>query len=180
MSIPALFLFYTLMHSVPCKTGCKLILLGKVSPLNPPSISFSFVTTCYLHHSSSSGIKQQHYEHKAKSWPQWSRYQCIYQCLQLVYIQHFTGRICNNPKLLYSFPCPLCSITFLTCKWNAVKRQHEFLFRQNNWLNAYRKKKSQMSAFLRQQFRAPFSCFPPTANPLVHKSAWVTLLKNLT
>jgi len=99
---------------------------------------------------------------------------------QWPWCQHITSRIHNNPKLLYSFPCPLCSTIFLTCKWNAVNKQHESLFREDNSLNAYRKKKSQMSAFLGQQFRALSHSFPPTANPLVHKSAWVTLIKNLT
>lgn len=57
-------------------------------------------------------------------------------------------------------PFPLCSIILLTCKQDAVKRQHEFLFWKDNWLNAYRMEKSQNSAHLRWQFTAIFAFFP--------------------
>lgn len=96
--------YFYLTHSCilfPCKTGYKLIVLWKISPFNPPAISFSFVTTCYLNYSRSSGklsskttnTKQNHDLSKADS--------SIHQVLQG---QYFTGRIPNNPKLLYSFP----------------------------------------------------------------------------
>lgn len=112
---------YSFTHSTfcfPIKLTTSSLVLEKPQPWIPQLSLFLFVTTCYLNYSSSSGIKQLDYEHKAKSWPRGGR--CQYSPMPRM--PTLDSRLYHNPKVLYSFPCPLCTIIFLSCKQTTDQR----------------------------------------------------------
>lgn len=107
-SVPALFYFTYSCILIHCKIGCKLTVLGKVSPLKPPAISlfchyllFNIQLIQELS-SRTMNTKQNH------------------DLSEVLPTLHHTAVRYTAIQIVLFFPM---STIFLNCKWNTVKRQ---------------------------------------------------------